>query len=199
MQISGVIRRGLTLHISSSFFTHSREFLYRTAINPNYTFSMLTWQALESLVLGLEKGRFGNMLSKEGEREKLKEKCFFLHCADCTSWSWYLLPVPHVPFTSVSQTFLLRICVKIEEMCTDSHVCAADGLWTICFCSPQTWPWLDQVYTAFAVKRFRSFLVSGLCTGAYSAVYHLPCSKDVSRCLIQASWRAQQAVADIGK
>ena len=46
--------------------------------------------------------------------------------------------------------------------------------------------WLDQVYTAFAVKRFGSFLVSGLCTGAYSAVYHLPCSKNVSRCLLQA-------------
>ena len=36
--------------------------------------------------------------------------------------------------------------------------------------------WLDEVYTVSAVKRFISFLVSGLCTGAYSAVYHLPCS-----------------------
>lgn len=36
--------------------------------------------------------------------------------------------------------------------------------------------WLDQMRTASADKRFRSFLVSGLCTGAYSAIYHLPCS-----------------------
>lgn len=36
--------------------------------------------------------------------------------------------------------------------------------------------WLDQVYTASAVKRCRNFLVSGLCTVAYSAIYNLPCS-----------------------
>lgn len=102
--------------------------------------------------------------------QNLKDKCFFLHCAGWASWSWILLSIPCVPFSSV----LSWICVRSEESCAGSQVCAAGAVWTLCF-----WKLcFGQVHSASAVKRFR---ISWLVHGAWSGVDHLPAQGCVQR------------------
>lgn len=84
----------------------------------------------------------------------------------------YPFPVSHLPpsarLSCYGYVLGVKWCAQIP-MCALQMGCRLSAFLVLKL-------WLDQVYTAFAVKRFRSFLVSGLCTGTYSAIHHLPCS-----------------------